>query len=567
MCKISLSTQRSQVVKIKCQTSNQPGLSLYTTGLGQGIKLSWRLSQQSLIVALVILGILPDLTGVASISPAHRKLTANHQQKGETAESQLRQVFVNKKQASGISGSQLTTANNYSLAILSAEWNGRTGTSKEASLPWKSPLYSDFYIVPNKDQSATKLTTNGNVSKDKRPHSKLVETNFDHAKRLHEYTTNGDNLNLFEVNERILHGETPQNSDSNELRINNDKGRNDQISSCLNCVGSNSLSFPSHARTSPSILSKLKPSKSSTPTRLRRSSNTNEKFSDNKHRAVNYHDRKRKHFSNKAHHSTKKRNNGLSSPLIRHHGTGSIWWWKLIRQNRPDYVDLISGTPLPEVVARSTYKGTGHHSRYSSYGLSPLSSWSNSSLRGVRSIDHGTVLIPSSNSSHNRKTCLLKHGMYDAKGETIFESVVEDGRLKEAMDWEWEICCQNDIKISNSTTKQCKNPDMTLEQRVNKLLKGGLAGMCEHHLVCEILSPVDLHEIGSNNFRTCSMAVKRWWKVFHRLFVSIRNFEEIYQPKFDLLHNSLDLNRTTAEKHKTTYNFTKCKVSPFKPLL
>ena len=147
----------------------------------------------------------------------------------------------------------------------------------------------------------------------------------------------------------------------------------------------------------------------------------------------------------------------------------------------------------------------------------------------------------------NHTTCLLQHDMYDAKGGIALNSVVEDRKLPEAYDWAWEICCENHQEGRNGITKECKEPAMTLDQRVKELLRRGLKGVCDDHLVCEILSPVDLQEIGSNNIETCITAVKRWWKVFHRLFVAIRDFGEIFQHKFDINKYSIMYNISTND--------------------
>ena len=79
MCKTSSSTERSQVVKIaRCRPPpNNCILSSYATPFRQQAALCWTLSHHSLIIALVIFGVLPDLTGVASISPANQSRGSN----------------------------------------------------------------------------------------------------------------------------------------------------------------------------------------------------------------------------------------------------------------------------------------------------------------------------------------------------------------------------------------------------------------------------------------------------------------------------------------------------------
>ena len=357
-------------MKIKCQASNRTVLSFCATDLGQGIKLSWRVIQHSFIVALVILGVLPTFTGVGSISPDHRKTVGSNFATKETVGSQFKPIFPKNHQTSGILGIA-TTANNYSLALLSEEWNGRKATSNlENTQPWN---YSDAYIDTNKDYSASQLITNENVSLDKRnkQHNKeLKENNIGREKDLHMVKDN--TLNLNEVNNRLLQysAKFKYASDSNDFSISNDKGRIDQIISCPNCVGANSLSYPSPAVSSLSTLTGLNLPRVSARTRLRRSIGSHERSSDNKHHNLKFHDRKRKHFTSKNHHLTKKRRYGFSSPHVRHHGSGSAWWWNLIRLNRPGSVDLISESPLPEAVAQSTDKETGNHSRQQNYTFS-----------------------------------------------------------------------------------------------------------------------------------------------------------------------------------------------------
>lgn len=557
MCKASSSTQKSRAVKTRCRSPNK--LSSFVGGAGQRSRIPCKLTQPSIIViALVTFGVLPDLTGVASISPAHRK--TNHLNKSNGP-------FLDGKyeQTSGDNGNRFKTANNYSLALLPNEWRERKVTSKEARSPWKSPLYPNFPL----DTKTTQIRIE--IEKSRREEEETVDasTLLDDTSQVFHDIKDHDSVNGESFrNKRILFGASTQKSDSNLLLINDNKGKSDQTSLCPNCVGSSSLSFPFPAVTSSTILTKLStPSILSTHIRSRRSLDTPAKFKEPIPRDAKFYNRDTKYFANKIHHSSKKRRRGFSTPLLRHHGTKSAWWWKLMRQNRPASEDSIPGISLPEREARSTYNGIGQNTHYSNKVFSPPPfSWSNSSMRGERSIEHETdksqITIYS---SRHRNECLLSHDMYDAKTNTSFDStgdtldsVVADNKLPEAEAWVNEICCNAEQKKKGI----CQKEDKTLEDRVRKILKQGLKGICDDHLVCEIFSPQDLRNIGDPDSATCRTAVKSWWKRFHRLFISIRNFEEIYQPKFDLFQSSeqSDFNITNSDAQTTTYNFTKCKV-------
>ena len=241
-----------------------------------------------------------------------------------------------------------------------------------------------------------------------------------------------------------------------------------------------------------------------------------------------------------------------------------------MRQNRPTSTDLASGSLLPEREARSIFNGIGQYSHYSNNIVSSSSPWVNDSWRGERSIEHEPQPLNPLNitlySHRHYNECLLHHDMYDAKGNTDFDktSVVEDNKLPEAVDWENEICCD----IVHEKKGKCTKADKDLSQRVRKILDRGLAGICNDHLVCEIFSPEDLQNI-AGSYTTCRTAVSKWWKRFHRLFVSIRNFEELYQPKFDSFQSDSNSDTFTYTNSKgytyqTDYNFTKCKVRQFK---
>ena len=311
MCKTSLSTKRSQAVKTRCRSPNQSTLSLYATGVGQGPNIPWRLSQQSLIVALVIFGVLPDLTGVASISPAHRKHEVSHLQKAETWKTRLWPAFAGNDETTEDSRTKLRAANNYSLSLLPSEWTGRKGTSKEASSQWESPIYSPFYVGSKSEQYSTQISTNGKAAKHTSGRSTPVTVPskvLNQPKGLR--TLKGDILSSRNENERILVGASTQKSDSNPLVIDTDKARSGQVSFCPNCVGSSRLSFPVPAVTSSSVWSKLITSIPSILSRSRRSVDPeNSKFGEYKSiRGVIFNDGKRKHFSNKIqHHSVRKR--------------------------------------------------------------------------------------------------------------------------------------------------------------------------------------------------------------------------------------------------------------------
>ena len=576
MCKASSSAQRSRAVKTKCRSPNHAEAFLtFVGGAGRSFKISCKLSQSSIIViALVTFGVLPDLTGVASISPSHRKQSINHLSKSQIENNPFGTSLDGKYDGtSRNSGNQFKTANNYSLALLPSEWRERKVTSKEARSPWKSPKY--FYS----DTKTNRIRIDNEKTRKVEEEAVEDSTSLDHTNQVfHDFkehvSVKGKSLNSKNKNQRILFGASTQKSDSNLLLINDNEEKSDQTSFCPNCVGSSRLSFPLPAVTSSPIWTKLtSPSILSTHLRSRRSLDIPTSFQEPITRDAKFHNRNTKYFVNKIHHSTKKRRRGLSTPLLRHHGTKSAWWWNLMRQNRPASEDSTPGISFPEREARSTYNGIGQNTHYSNKVFPlPSFSWSNSSMRGERSIEHETdkpqITIYS---SRHRNECLLDHDMYNAKTNTFFDSkgdtldsVVADNRLPEAIAWENEICCNAEQKKKGL----CNREDMTLDDRVRKILKQGLAGICDDHLICEIFSPQDLRNIGDPNSATCRTAVKSWWKRFHRLFISIRNFEEIYQPKFDLLFEyQSDYNQTYSDEHKTNYNFTKCKVRPMRLIL
>ena len=547
MCKPFLSTQTSQALNKRCRPPNLP---FTATGLVQGARLSWKLSLQSLFLVLVIFGILPDFTGVASISPAHRKQVATHHDKDPVLDLKSSRP-TSQDEYVVLDGTRihLTTANNVSLAVLSSEWNGRRGTSKETSLPRKSPLNSYFYIDTKRGQSDVQLNTKVKAANDpeETPSHPDGVANIIHdhpSKWLHRLRR--DNVNSNNEIERILFGASTQKSDLNQQLINDgNKRRSDQISSCPNCVGSNRLSIPLPAATSASAWSKLRPSKFSTLTRSRRSLDAIEKFKEHNPHDSNVYTRNREQLISKSHHSSTKRRKGFPTPLkpFRHHGNRSAWWWNLIRQNRPASVDSTSVLPWPENPAQHTYKGIGGSSNVSSSALI----WPNNvSFRVERSNNNKPTYIHNY-TFPNHNMCLVNHGLYNASGDTVFDSnsTVEDGKLIAAEKWVKEIC---------------NDKDKSLEDRIRRLINGGLEGICDDHKICEIFSPEDLQEIASD-YATCSTAVKRWWRVFHRLFSSIRNFEEIYQRKFDSFQNSQEHNNTRANRPKKTFSFEKCKVS------
>ena len=568
MCKASSSTQKSRAVKTRCRTPNQTPFSSFARGAGQRSRASCKLSQPSIVViALVIFGVLPDLTGVASISPAHRKHSIDHLSKPDVES----RPFIDEKftRTSGDNGYRFKTANNYSLALLPAEWRERKVTSKEARSPWKSPFYPYFPLETKTTQIRIEIEKSKRLEEETLGKFTPLD---DNSQFFHDYnghdSVNGERLTTENKNKRILFGASTQKSDSNKLSRNDYEEKSDQNSFCPDCVGSSSLSSPLPAVTSSTIWTKLStPPTFSAHLRSRRSFNSPTKFKEPLPRDVKFYNRNTKHLVNKIHHSSKKRRRGYLTPLLRHHGTKSAWWWNLMRQNRPASDDSISGISLSEREARSTYNGIGQNTHYSNRVFSPSTfSWSNTSMRGERSIEHETdtpqITIYS---SRHRNECLLDHDMYNAKKNSFFDStrdtldsVVADNKLPEAETWVNEICCNAEQKRKGI----CQKEDKTLEDRVRKILKQGLKGICDDHLVCEIFSPQDLRNIGDPDSAKCRTAVKSWWRKFHRLFISIRNFEEIYQPKFDLFQSSeqSDFNITNSDAQTTTYNFTKCKV-------
>ena len=570
MCKASSSTQRSRAVKKRCRSPNQKAFSSFARGAGQSSsRASCKLTQPSIIViALVIFGVLPDLTGVASISPAHRKHSINHLNKSVL---ESRPILDGKyERTSGDNDNRFKTANNYSLTLLPTEWRERKVTSKETRPPWKSPLYPYFPLETKTFQTSIDIEKSKISEGQTVANSKQVDdaSQFFHDFKGHD-SVNGESFTSKNKNKRILFGASTQKSDSNLLLINDNDEKSDQSSFCPDCVGSSSLSFSLPAVTSSPIWTILStPSTLSAHLRSRRSLNSHTTIKDSLPRDVKFYNRNSKHLINKIHHSSKKRRRGLSTPLLRHHGAKSAWWWNLMRQNRPASDNSINGIiSLPEREARSTYNGIGQNTHYSNKLFShPPSSWSNISMRGERSIEH-EIDKPQITiySSRHRNECLLDHDMYNATKNSFFDitgdtldSVVADNKLPEAENWVKEICCNEEQKRKGD----CQKEDKTLEDRVRKILKQGLKGICDDHLVCEIFSPQDLRDIGDPDSAKCRTAVNRWWRKFHRLFISIRNFEEIYQPKFDLFQSSeqSDFNTTNSDAQTTTYNFTKCKV-------
>ena len=239
MCKASSSAQRSRAVKTKCRSPNHAEAFLsYVGGAGQSFKISCKLSQSSiLVIALVTFGVLPDLTGVASISPSHRKESINHLSKSDVEKNQFRPILDRKHDGtSRDNGNQFKTANNYSLALLPSEWRERKVTSKEARSPWKSPNYFYSGTKTNRiriETEKTRKVEEGTVD-DSTLHDHTSQVFHDFKEHV---SVKGKSLTSKNKNQRILFGASTQKSDSNLLLINDNEEKSDSTSFCPNCVG------------------------------------------------------------------------------------------------------------------------------------------------------------------------------------------------------------------------------------------------------------------------------------------------------------------------------------------
>ena len=103
-------------------------------------------------------------------------------------------------------------------------------------------------------------------------------------------------------------------------------------------------------------------------------------------------------------------------------------------------------------------------------------------------------------------------------------------------------CLQNDPKAHHGRTfsgltwkgehewaeRVCSQP--SLDERVKALLK---ESPCDQHRVCQVLSPSELRDIGSDS--RCRRAVKEtWFKRFHAIHKILVDFEEVFVKKFDI---------------------------------
>ena len=551
MCKTSSSTERSQVVKIaRCRPPpNNCILSSYATPFRQQAALCWTLSHHSLIIALVIFGVLPDLTGVASISPANQSRGSNKLNKDLHIDTSGRVAAESKHQkTSGHRKTPIINTYNYSLALLPSEWSARKGTSRDVISPRRSSIDSDFLVDSLDSKPEFRFIPNDQAPEAKSTHPEIINNLREQSEWLHGEIS--DTAISKNGNDKIQLGASTQERDSRQLlSTSNSKVNIGLTSSCPNCKGSNRLSFPYPLYPSSLIWSRLRLSNFSTPDRSRR------RILSVNHQLSGYNrrgglDKSRQQSLNATHFSVQTRRSRLPSPILRHHGAKSAWWWNLMSQNRPRSTYSSPDTLSLERESRSTHDGPSYP--YSSDDIFLPFSWQDVSTRGERSIKHGGLPKIDLYTDQHRNMCLHYHDMYDAKGNTNFdlkwerESVVADYKLISAEQWEKEIC---------------KKSDKSLEYRVKKILDGGLKGICDEHYVCEIFSPEDLQKIGSNDLRQCSGVVNKWWRKFHRLYISIRHFEQIYQPKFDAIQLKTSPNDTNTDADDTGYNITMCKVS------
>ena len=87
--------------------------------------------------------------------------------------------------------------------------------------------------------------------------------------------------------------------------------------------------------------------------------------------------------------------------------------------------------------------------------------------------------------------------------------------VKGALEWERRVCEETD----------------TLDLRVKELLK---ALPCPQHKVCQILSPEDLQELAKPPKQCRQKAQDLWKNLFHKLYLIIRDFSDVFQQKFDI---------------------------------
>jgi hypothetical protein len=83
-----------------------------------------------------------------------------------------------------------------------------------------------------------------------------------------------------------------------------------------------------------------------------------------------------------------------------------------------------------------------------------------------------------------------------------------------------------------------------LDERVKVLLKA--IWLCPHHMVCQVLSPSELKNLGGQD-KACRHEAMKLWDRFHKIFLVIRDFNDVFKPKFDLPDYSVMFNSTQCQ--------------------
>jgi hypothetical protein len=86
------------------------------------------------------------------------------------------------------------------------------------------------------------------------------------------------------------------------------------------------------------------------------------------------------------------------------------------------------------------------------------------------------------------------------------------------------------VKGESAWEERVCSTSNSLDERVKVLLE---ALPCPQHRLCQILSPQDLRELARPD--RCRQVVRdKWKKLFHKLYLVIRDFSEVFQQKFDI---------------------------------
>jgi len=119
-------------------------------------------------------------------------------------------------------------------------------------------------------------------------------------------------------------------------------------------------------------------------------------------------------------------------------------------------------------------------------------------------------------------------------------------KLYECLATEWPDLDTPDIMtlegMSHWVSEVCSAE--RLDERVKVLLKA--IWLCPHHMVCQVLSPSELKNLGGPD-KACRHEAMKLWDRFHKIFLVIRDFNDVFKPKFDLPDYSVMFNSTQCQ--------------------